>query len=483
MTTRHDIWARLNGDASVVVIGGGITGAAVLLAAAEAGVDCLLLEAHDFASGTSSRSSKLIHGGLRYLKNGQVASTYQALRERRRLAREEPALVTSLDNSLLAYRGDRLRPWLTSGALAVYDAMALTWAHERESPDQVMGRVPAVAGEGLLGAHRYAEATTDDARLVLTVLERACQLGGVTVNYAKVETVHRRADGRVAAVAVRDLVSGTSHEITCRVVVNATGAWGDDLRRADGRAAVLRHLRGSHLFFPADRFPLAQSISFMHPSDGRPVFAYAWQGVTLLGTTDVDHAVPMTTEVRCTPAEVDYLMDGVQKVFPTLGLEPGDALSSTAGVRPVVRGRHDDPSKESRESLLLDEDGLVSIVGGKLTTFRPMGRHAAAAALKHLGVSARPSGRLPPADTERAADGQAPHPLVRGATEAVVHLDDLLLRRTRLGLTTVDGGVRTALEFRPALQPLLGWDDDRWDREVSRYRDLWRDYYSPPTQR
>jgi glycerol-3-phosphate dehydrogenase len=481
MTSRQDVRATLDDGVDLVVVGGGITGAAVLLAAARAGVRAALLEAHDFASGTSSRSSKMIHGGLRYLRNLQVSSTFGSLRERRRLVREQPTLVRPLDNTLLAYESDRHRPWLTGLGLAVYDAMALTWAHQRESPEAVAARVPGIATGGLVGAHRYAEATTDDARLVLTVLAEAQCAGGLALNYARVEAVQRDASGRVAGVAVRDLVSGDSLDLPCRAVVNATGAWGDELRAADGRKPVLRRLRGSHLFFPADRFPLPVAVSFMHPSDGRPVFAYPWQGVTLVGTTDVDHELPMTTDLRCTPSEADYLMAAVHKTFPSFGLEASDAVSSIAGVRPVVRGRQHDPSKESRESLLLDENGLISIVGGKLTTFWPMGRRAADAALRYLG-DVRPQRPRPLtlAEAEGTADGDTASALVAGAVESVVHLDDLLLRRTRLGLTSPDGGRTSLLSVRAAVQAALGWDDERWSTEEDRYLDLWNRYYSPP---
>jgi glycerol-3-phosphate dehydrogenase len=476
MTGRRDARARLDDGVDLIVVGGGITGAAVLLAAAQAGVRAVLLEAHDFASGTSSRSSKMIHGGLRYLKNAQFRSTFEALRERRRLVREQAALVRPLDNTILAYRGDRQPPWLTGLGLTAYDAMALTWAHERESPEAVAARVPGIATDGLLAGHHYAEATTDDARLVLTVLAEAERAGGSALNYARVEAVQRDARGHVAGVAVRDLVSGDTFEVACRVVVNATGAWGDELRCTDDRKPVLRRLRGSHLFFPTDRFPLPVAISLMHPSDGRPVFAYPWQGVTLVGTTDVDHEPPMTTDLRCTPGEVDYLMTAVAKAFPSFGLQASDAVSSIAGVRPVVRGRHGSPSKESRESLLLDEDGLVSIVGGKLTTFGPMGRRAADAALRYLGdVPRRQPGSARPVDTE----GEV-HPLIAAAAESVVHLDDLLLRRTRLGLTSPDGGLAALRAVRSAVQQVLGWDDARWTAEEDRYLDLWNRYYSPP---
>jgi glycerol-3-phosphate dehydrogenase len=480
MTGRQLARARLDDGVDLVVVGGGITGAAVLLAAARAGVRAALLEAHDFASGTSSRSSKMIHGGLRYLKNAQFRSTFEALRERRRLVLEQPTLVRPLDNTLLAYHGDRQAPWLTGLGLAAYDAMALTWAHDRQSPEAVAARVPGIATDGLRAGFHYAEATTDDARLVLSVLAQAERAGGSALNYARIEAVQRDASGRVAGVAVRDLVSGQSLEVPCRVVVNATGAWGDEIRSTDGRKPVLRRLRGSHLFFPADRFPLSVAISLMHPSDGRPVFAYPWQGVTLVGTTDVDHEAPTTTDLRCTPAEVDYLMTAMDKAFPSFGLQASDAVSSIAGVRPCVRGRHVDPSKESRESLLLDEEGLVSILGGKLTTFRLMGRRAADAALRYLGDVRRRQPLPPMHEADGTADVDSVHPLVAGAAESVVHLEDLLLRRTRLGLTSPDGGLAALRGVQSGVQNVLGWDDERWTTEEDRYRHLWNRYYSPP---
>ena len=387
-----------------------------------------------------------------------------------------------LDNTILGYRGDPQPTWLTGLGLVVYDLLAHQWAHNREAPQVVQARFPGLVGEGLIAGHRYAEATTDDAALVLHVLEQATRSGGLAVNYAMVEAVLRLAGGQVAGVAARDTVTGDTIEVRSSVVVNAAGAWSDGLRAAEGRNPVLRLLRGSHLLFPAARFPLPAAVSMLHPDDGRPVFAYPWHGVTLLGTTDVDHDVEMATEVRCTSAEAQYLMAAVDKAFAPLGLSAGDAVSSLAGVRPVVRGAQADPSKESRDALLLDEDGLISIVGGKLTTFRPMARRAVAAALRRAspGSGNPPSGRRPaPEVVLPTAATDADRIRVAARTGFIVHLDDLLLRRTRVGLTSADGGLGLARSVRGSAQPDLGWDDTRWNQEEGRYGDLWHRYYSP----
>jgi glycerol-3-phosphate dehydrogenase len=309
--------------------------------------------------------------------------------------------------------------------------------------------------------------------------------------------------------------------VRARVVINATGAWADGLRQQLGAPSRIRPLRGSHLIFPAWKLPVAQAISFLHPQDRRPVFIFPWEGITLVGTTDVDHAAPLDGEPRIGAAEVSYLMEAVRVQFPSLDLNPQDVMSTFAGVRPVVGTGKADPSKESRDHVLWDEQGLLTVTGGKLTTFRLIALHTLALARERLPEIPKIDRRQPvldPVDEALLADSplegrvrrrllgrygaDAPSLLsaavdgelrpiadtdsiwaeVRWAAraEGVVHLDDLLLRRVRLGLLTEEGAWPIMERIRVIAQPELVWDDARWEWEADRYAQLWRECYSLP---
>jgi glycerol-3-phosphate dehydrogenase len=343
------------------------------------------------------------------------------------------------------------------------------------------------------------------------------------LNYARVERLLRRHDGTVCGVGLRDEspgAHGRTVEALAPVVINATGAWADEVRGWVAGAPRLRPLRGSHLLFPGARLPLNCAVSFLHPTDGRPVFAVPWEGLTLLGTTDVDHAASLAAEPRISAAERDYLLDAAAHAFPTLSLSEDDVQATFAGVRPVVDTGQADPSRESREHVLWDEHGMLTVTGGKLTTFRLMARQALRAVRARLPShprldtrqplfrSASPAGeldsRLTPAQLGRLAgrlgeDAWAlleetpdeelepigPTPVLwaelrwAARAEAVCHLDDLLLRRTRLGLLLPEGGRAWRTRIRAVAQAELGWDDERWRREVEAYQRLWEEAYRP----
>lgn len=379
---RDRVWSALDQKWDLIVVGGGITGAGILREAARAGLRALLVEEKDFASGTSSRSSKLVHGGLRYLKNGEIKLTLESVRERERLLKEGRGLITQLGFLLPNFAGDRPPAWVFGAGLVVYDLLALKWGHRRYDALDMRELSPALRETGLLGGYRYFDAQTDDARLVLRVIREAVRGGGAALNYARVESLLRSRSGRVRGVVLRDQApggEGRAREIQAPVVINAAGAWADGLRRQEG-GRRLRRLRGSHLVFPAKRFPLRRAVSFLHPKDRRPVFALPWESVTLFGTTDVDHDQSLDAEPAIGAAEADYLMAGLAYAFPSLALAPDDAQAAFAGVRPVVDTGKADPSKESREHVLWNEDGLLTVTGGKLTTFRLMAHDALEAA-------------------------------------------------------------------------------------------------------
>jgi glycerol-3-phosphate dehydrogenase len=374
---RESVWSQLDREFDLIVIGGGITGAGILREAARAGLKAVLFEQNDFASGTSSRSSKLVHGGLRYLKNAQIKLTWESVHEREHLLKEGRGLVTPLPFVMANFRGDKTPAWVFGAGLTMYDIMAIKWNHAAYNPDGLRGLVPQLSSPKLVSGFRYFDAQTDDARLVLRVLQEATQDGALALNYARVEGL-LKTKNRVTGVAVRDLAPGPGKtlEVRARVVVSATGAWADEMRsQVEGRAR-LRVLRGSHIFLPQSKLPLTRAVTFMHPTDSRPVYILPWEGVTLVGTTDVDHETNPSTNLHISQAESEYLMTSVTHAFPDLGLRLADVQSTLAGVRAVVDTGKVDPSKESREFVLWNESGLLTVSGGKMTTFRLMAQTA-----------------------------------------------------------------------------------------------------------
>jgi glycerol-3-phosphate dehydrogenase len=516
---RDEVWSKVASEKwDVVVVGGGITGAGILAEAARIGLKALLVEAKDFASGTSSRSTKLVHGGLRYLREGQIRVTRESVVERERLMKEAQGLVEPLGFLFTTFDGDKMPGWMIGIGLAMYDTLAGKWAHQKQDKSALLNRVPPLDGSSVKGGYHYFDAQTDDARLVLRVMREAVLRGGTAMNYARAVDVLRTSDGKVRGVAVED-VSGLRKrtvEVEARVVINATGAWADDLRVKVGAPKRLRPIRGSHLVIPAARLPLSQAISMFHPKDGRAVFAIPWEGVTIVGTTDVDHHEDMWGEPRISSKEIEYVLQSIQHAFPKQEVTAKDIRATWSGVRGVINTGASDPSKESREHALWQEDGLLTVTGGKLTTFRLMALETLRAAKKQLpeakrikrdrildaaGFDSLPADMDPvlrdrllgrhgtsagavlglQEKAEKVADTWVLWSELRFAArdEAVVHLDDLLLRRARLGLLAKNGGMDEIGRIRAVAQPELGWDDARWAKEEAAYRKMWSEHYAP----
>jgi len=514
---RDQAWSRLAEPWDLVIIGGGITGAGILREAARANLRALLVEQRDFAWGTSSRSSKLVHGGLRYLREGKLGLTRASVRERERLLREGPGLIEPLGFLLATYEGDHPGTLTYEAGLTLYDLLALHWSHQHYEPDDFRMLAPHIAPAHLAGGFRYGDAETDDARLTLRVIKEAVAAGAAALNYTAAVSLLRDA-GNVVGVRLEDRVRSRNAEVRA-LVVNATGAWADRLRGEVGAPPRIRPLRGSHLLFPAWRLRIAQAMTFLHPMDHRPIFVIPWEGVTLVGTTDVDHAGALDEEPAIGAEEARYLLEGLAAEFPSLGLTAADVGATFAGVRPVIGTGKADPSQESRDHVVWEEHGLFTVTGGKLTTFRLMALDAlkaighrlpqlrvpgrarvldlvdpglpdAAAALddqarrRLLGRYGAEAGRLVAA----AAPGELePIPTTRtlwaelrwaARAEGVVHLDDLLLRRVRLGLLLPEGAHGLLPEIRAICQPELGWDDARWEAEAGAYLDTWHRCYS-----
>jgi glycerol-3-phosphate dehydrogenase len=512
-----DLAAR---DWDLIVVGGGISGAGILREAARRGWRCLLIEQRDFAWGTSSRSSKMVHGGLRYIAKGQFKLTRDSVHERQRLLGEAPGLVDPLSFVMPHYEGQFPGPKVFGTLLRVYDALAGKRTHQYFPKAELNYLAPGLKDQQLQGGTRFFDAVTDDARLVMRVLGEARADGGEALNGLKVLEL-TRADGRVTGLHAEDSESGQRYHFKAGVVAQATGAWADRLRKQDGGEHI-RPLRGSHLLLPAWRLPLAHAFSFMHAADRRPVFVFPWEGATVIGTTDLDHGDDIDLEARISAEEVEYLLSACTQQFPHAQIGAHDVLSTWAGVRPVVASGAASlkPSDEKREHVLWTEPGSVTLAGGKLTTFRLLALEVLNACAPMLGKTLSDSGSAvfrPVVVPQLAglAVGQQRRlagrfgcelplllPLLEelgtecvGASdtlwaelafaaehELVLHLDDLLLRRTRLGLLLANGAAEFLPRIRALCQTRLNWSDARWAQEQQQYLSLWQRCYSLPIE-
>ncbi|MFZ5572454.1 MAG: FAD-dependent oxidoreductase [Thermodesulfobacteriota bacterium] len=500
----------------LVIIGGGVTGAGVFREAVRSGLKVLLVEKKDFAWGTSSRSSKMVHGGLRYLKEGKFLLTRTSVRERERLLNEAPGLVEPLEILVPVYSDHGPGKRSLEIGLSIYGLMASEKQHSYLNPKLFRSLLPDIKEEHLVGGFRFWDAKVDDARLVLRLIEEGVARGGTAVNYMSVEAVLRNAAGAVAGLALKDTETGVSVEINTSAVVNATGVWAEKLHPSPREHLHLRPLRGSHLIFPYSALPVAHTVSFFHPADKRPVFISPWEGVVLLGTTDIDHDSDLDQEPATTMSEARYLMEGLHWFFPSFRVGLEQAIACLAGVRPVLSEGKLAPSKESRENVVWVDKGLITVTGGKLTTFRKMAVDTLKAArpfipnltdnipedesvfavVPEYGVVPE---NLTPSAWRRLCGryGHAASDLVRQAElkdlevipgtetlwaelpfvagrEKIRHLADLLLRRVRIGILTPEGGFPYMERIQGLCQPKLTWDERRWEAEKQAYAELHR---------
>jgi glycerol-3-phosphate dehydrogenase len=487
------------------------------------GIRTILIEQRDFAWGTSSRSSKLVHGGLRYLKEGHFKMTKIAVEERERLLKEAPGLVESLKFLLPIYEARRPGKRTMQVGLSLYDLMARERQHHYYDRDKFRQLVPQIDSNGLKGGFEFLDAQVDDSRLVLRLIWESVASGGCALNYTAVEHIHRTADGLVAGVQVADVETRETMRINSPAVINATGSWAEKLHPSPDPQRHLRPLRGSHLVFPAAALPLTKGFSFIHPVDNRAVFVVPWEGAVLVGTTDLDHAQNLSTEPQITEAEVNYLMQGVQTMFPSLNLSLQNCLCAFAGIRPVLSEGKLKPSEESREHVVWSDQGLITVTGGKLTTFRRLALDALKAAKSFLPPDAKPNRKAPVFDevpqkpplgygltpqTWRRLCGRygtAAETLVRQANhrelsvipgthtvwaelpyvaqnEQIRHLTDLLLRRVRIGLLTPQGGKAYLKRIRKLCRKALPWDRRRWKEEIRAYRQHWTHTHALPVR-
>lgn len=522
---RDRIWSNLDKEWDIIIIGGGITGAGILCEASRRGLNALLVERGDFATGTSSRSSKLVHGGMRYLRNFQFKVTLESVSEREYLIDEGKGLVHKMDMLFASQRGDKIPAWMMGFGIIVYSLMARRWQYAHYDHAEIQDQYPLLTGENLTGGFPFVDALTDDARLTLRVIQEAVRHGGTAINYASAVDLLKDHRGRVRGIALEDHSiegAGRTAEVRARLVISATGAWGDKLRSKISLGARLRPLRGSHLVFPHERLPLSKAINLNHPRDGRPVFVFPWEGVTVAGTTDVDAGDDLPPDPSISQLEAEYLLEYIQTAFPGQELTERDVISTWSGIRPVINTGKANPSNESREHAIWLEDGLLTVTGGKLTTFRVMARDALRVARRVLPILPAQAKECPvfdpidqetvleftestfrekslqrfigrygmdcvqvlnrsePGDMERIGPTPYHWAELRWAAKAegVLHLDDLLLRRVRLGLLLPDGAAEYLPKIRQIAQPELGWDDARWRGEEENYLELWKRAYS-----
>ncbi len=514
----------------LVVIGGGITGAGVALDSAGRGLRTALVERADFSSGTSSRSSKIVHGGLRYLQQREIRLVYEALSERQRLLRLAPHLVHPLPH-LLPVLGPsktkavvKLRTRAISSALWMYDltgAARIGKLHRKLSAAKTLERAPWLNPEQVAGGFIYYDARADDARLTLELVKTAAlDHGAVVANYVEVTGIgHSGAGGYIERVEVRDRLSGTEHAIKSGVVVNASGVWVDEVRSMDesSHPRALRPAKGVHISLPRSKLPADLAVVLPVPGDKRSIFIVPWNDHVYVGTTDTDYDGPLDDPL-CTDEDVAYLLRAVN-AWVRDPIVASDVTGTWAGLRPLLSDTNDTRTADlsRRHSVDVSPHGLVSVTGGKLTTYRRMAADAVDAAIGVLAARAettraettraettpsservfrRSSGRLrcrtarlPIRGAERDSaiellvdeDPDLGGTLVPGLPylraeavyaareEMAMTLDDVLARRTRSLL--MDRGATLAASEPTAslLARELGWDEAETQRQVDAF--------------
>jgi len=520
----------------IIIIGGGIVGAGILKRASQLGLKVLLVEQKDFAWGSSSRSSKMVHGGLRYIAEGKIALTRESVQEREKLLKDAPLLVTKQSFAMSHYKKQFPWPWLFNTLLSIYDAIAdfsFTFKqHSFFSKNNYLLLVPGANEKTLVGGTQFFDALTDDARLVQRLIQEALQLGAQAINYCQVEKLTEQ-DKTITGVEVKTEEHDDTFLLTAKVVINATGAWSNKLLeklvldKNNSKALSpttaptfkMRPLRGSHLILPSWRLPVASAISILHPVDNRPVQIYPWQNVTIVGTTDVEHLEPLMNEAKISTQEMNYLLNAVNCQFSQTNITEKDILSTFSGVRPVIdSGGYVAPSKEKREHSIYQQAGLITVAGGKLTTFDLIAKQVLTKVCDALNATKpnfphfvfEPSSitdldSLPKlvqqqifacyGGLSREFYQQMKKSLLHNISytkhlwaelvwavkyEQIQHLDDLLLRRTRLGNVLPFGAADYLSKIKAICYQELGWSEEKWQQETCRYKKLWLQHYSLP---
>jgi len=479
----------------VLVIGGGITGAGVARDAAMRGLDVALVEKNDFASGTSSRSSRLVHGGIRYLEYAQVGMVRESVRERETLLRIAPHLVHPLEFTWPVYRKARISRTRLRVALAVYNVLAGKVSFPRiESRAALLGREPLLKSEGLHGGAVYTDAATDDSRLTLANILAAKDAGAIAVNHAEaVRPISRDRDQWL--VKVHDAALNADFEVRASVIVNATGPWRLNLeRRWPQHRAQRRGSKGVHIALPQEAIRNHGALTILSPDEGRVMFVLPAGQFTIVGTTDT-WTDESPEEVRASQKDIQYLLRAVNAYFPSAEATERDVVSAWAGIRPLADWNPDkSPSEFSREHRInRNGAGMITVSGGKLTTYRAMAEEIVNCVEQELGRKptkcTTAEVELPGAErSERIAamiksDPTAgvcivPHlpytiaDLRYGIeNEMALTLSDLLMRRTRIAFETPDHGVGVAAAVADAVSVVAGWDKYQRAAQIDAYAD------------
>jgi glycerol-3-phosphate dehydrogenase len=457
----------------LLVIGGGIVGAGVARDAASRGLRTLLVERADFASGTSSRSSRLLHGGLRYLAQGRLGLVRQASVEKMRLCRIAPHLCQPLPFLFPVWRGTGWSRWMLSLGVRLYDLLSSGNLGRSSTlgAEATLRLVPGLRREGLKGATRHYDAFTQDARLVIDTLRSAEEAGATLRNYAPFVSASPSGEGWTCAV--RDEITGETAEVRARAVVNAAGAWASRFPQSGLR---LRLTKGVHLVIDRRRLPVDEAIIL--PEGKRILFVIPWGERVILGTTDTDYDGDPAA-VRTDPSDVGYILDVVNGAFPDIQLGPGDVISTWAGVRPLIASRRQEagaPSDISRKHVIrMPEPGWFDVAGGKLTTYRLMAEQAVGKVGKYLGRRLPRSRTVEQPLARGAYSGVLPPPIAPEVVaeccrrEWAIHLDDVLLRRTSWHYYHPNQE-QIAGRVTAWMAEELGWDRERQATELDRYR-------------
>jgi glycerol-3-phosphate dehydrogenase len=400
MPSREEMWEKIPEEVDLIVVGGGITGAGIARDAARRGLQVALFEQNDIAYGTSSRSSKLIHGGLRYLESYEFSLVFESVSERRVVLDLAPHLVNPLAFLFPVYQGSRKSLRMIDAGMWLYDGLALFRSPKRHrtlKPSEVAKEEPMLKQEGLQGAPVYYDCSTDDARLTLETIIDATQHGAVVVNWARVDALTKDDQGRVSGVVVKNARDGGLREVKAHTVINATGPWTDEVLAMSGPRAgkLLRPTKGIHIVVEREKLPVEHAVVLFHPTDDRVLFALPWGERTYVGTTDTDYE-GSPGEEAATLEDVDYLIAASNHYFQANQIAREDVISTLAGLRPLIAPEPEvgeiSESQVSREhQILIGEDGLITIAGGKLTTYRKMAKECVDIAVNLLKLM----GKLP----------------------------------------------------------------------------------------
>jgi glycerol-3-phosphate dehydrogenase len=517
--------------ADILVIGGGITGAGVARDAAMRGLRTVLVDQNDLGSGTSSRSSRLVHGGLRYLETGDLRLVLEANRERRILLRLAPHLVWPLPFVFPLHRGDRLSLWRLNAGMWLYDLLALfrnVRMHSMLGKRALLEAEPMLRERGLRGGARFYDAQCDDARLVIATARSAMHHGALVANYTAVLALERTA-GRVVGAQVEDRLTGTRTTIRASVVVNATGPWSDRVRTMEdaGATPLLQPTKGVHILVDRSRLDHRDGIMFLSPIDGRVLFILPWRDLSYIGTTDTDTAEP-PDQLEVTPEEMVYLLRSANALFPNARLGLEDVRVAWAGLRPLLAdSQAATASGRSREHAIVQgSGGMITVVGGKLTTYRSMAKEVVDRAVRELRFREgrpRPTDAdtdeepLPGGETDDFTEFRArglelgvvpesvehlirhygteaagiynvgavdrrllrrlipPHPAIEAEVLQAVRrelaqtVEDVMVRRLHLYFEHAERGIPAATRVAELIGRERGWDDARIAAEAARY--------------